>query len=431
MSPEYIGLIGVGILVVLLFMRMWVGLAMAVIGFLGYAAITSLKHALLVAGSVPYSAIANETVAAVPLFILMGVVVSNTGVSGDLYNAAYKWLGQLRGGLAISTVVACGGFAAMSGSSAATAATMGKVALPEMRKYNYDEKLSTGAVAAGGTIGILIPPSMGFILYGILTEESIGKLFVAGIIPGILEIVFYIAVIIILCRFDAMLGPAGPKTIITEKLAALKYTWPMLALFLLVMGGIYGGWFTPTEAGAIGAFGAIVISAITRKITRENLTASILEAARTTAMIVLIIAGAFILMKFMAVSRLPSWLADFVSGLPFPPMIILLLILCLYIILGMFLDIYAAILLTLPILFPVIVSLGFDPIWYGVIMVRVMEVGLITPPMGLNVFILAGATNAPLGTIFKGVVPFLIADILHIALLVAFPGISLLLVRAM
>ena len=228
-----------------------------------------------------------------------------------------------------------------------------------------------------------------------------------------------------------MLGPAGPKTSITEKLPALKNTWPMLVLFFLVMGGIYGGWFTPTEAGAIGAFGAIVISAITRKITRENLTASILEAARTTAMIVLIIAGAFILMKFMAVSRLPSWLADFVSGLPFPPMIILLLILCLYIILGMFLDIYAAILLTLPILFPVIVSLGFDPIWYGVVMVRVMEVGLITPPMGLNVFILAGATNAPLGTIFKGVVPFLIADILHIALLVAFPGISLLLVRAM
>ena len=228
-----------------------------------------------------------------------------------------------------------------------------------------------------------------------------------------------------------MLGPAGPKTGFKEKLAALKFTWPMLALFLIVMGGIYGGWFTPTEAGAIGAFGAIVISAITRKLNRDNLMASILEAARTTAMIVLIITGAFIFMKFMAVSRLPSWLADFVSSLPFPPMIILLLILCLYIILGMFLDIYAAILLTLPILFPVIVSLGFDPIWYGVIMVRVMEVGLITPPMGLNVFILAGATDAPLGTIFRGVIPFLIADILHILLLVVFPGISLVLVRAM
>jgi len=431
MSPEYIGLIGVGFLVVLLFMRMWVGLAMAVLGFLGYAAITSIKNALLVAGSVPYSALANEAVAAVPLFILMGVVVSNTGVSGDLYHAAYKWLGQLRGGLAMSTVVACGGFAAMSGSSAATAATMGKVALPEMKKYNYDEKLSTGAVAAGGTIGILIPPSMGFILYGILTEESIGKLFMAGIIPGILEILFYIAVIFILCRSNATLGPAGPQIGFMEKVAALKYTWAMLVLFLLVMGGIYGGWFTPSEAGAIGAFGAIVISAVSRKMTRENLVTSILEAARTTAMIVLIIAGAFIFMKFMAVSRLPSWLADFVAGLQLPPMVIMLLILLLYIILGMFLDIYAAILLTLPILFPVIVSLGFDPIWYGVVMVRVMEVGLITPPMGLNVFILAGATNTPLGIIFRGIVPFLIADILHIALLVAFPGISLFLVRMM
>jgi tripartite ATP-independent transporter DctM subunit len=331
----------------------------------------------------------------------------------------------------MSTVVACGGFAAMSGSSAATAATMGKVALPEMRKYGYDETLSTGSVAAGGTIGILIPPSMGFILYGILTEESIGKLFMAGIIPGILEILFYIAVIFILCRFNANLGPAGPQIGFVEKVAALKYTWAMLCLFLLVMGGIYGGWFTPSEAGAIGAFGAIVISAISGKMTRENMMASILEAARTTAMIVLIIAGAFIFMKFMAVSRLPSWLADFVAGLPFSPMVIMMLILLLYIILGMFLDIYAAILLTLPILFPVIVSLGFDTIWYGVVMVRVMEVGLITPPMGLNVFILAGATNAPLGIIFRGIVPFLIADILHIALLVAFPGISLFLVRMM
>jgi len=305
------------------------------------------------------------------------------------------------------------------------------VALPEMRKYNYDEKLSTGSVAAGGTIGILIPPSMGFILYGILTEESIGKLFMAGIIPGILEILFYIAVIFILCKSNPILGPAGPKTGFMEKLAALKYTWAMLALFLLVMGGIYGGWFTPSEAGAIGAFGAIVISAISRKITRENLVTSILEAARTTAMIALIIAGAFIFMKFMAVSRLPFWLADFVASIQLPPMIIMLLILFLYIILGMFLDIYAAILLTLPILFPVIVSLGFDPIWYGVVMVRVMEVGLITPPMGLNVFILAGATNTPLGVIFRGIVPFLIADVLHIALLVAFPGISLFLVRMM
>jgi C4-dicarboxylate transporter DctM subunit len=425
MSPEIVGLIGIGVLVVLLFLRMWIGIAMAVVGFLGFAYITSLKNALMIIGSVPYSAIANEAVAAVPLFILMGVVVSNTGVAGDLYQTAYKWLGQLRGGLAMSTVAACGGFAAISGSSMAAAATMGKVALPEMQKYHYDLRLSTGSVAAGGTIGILIPPSMGFILYGILTEISIGRLFMAGIIPGILEIVFYIGVIFVMCRFNPRLGPTGPQVSFREKLSSLKYTWAMLALFLLVMGGIYGGWFTPTEAGAVGAFGAIALSALAGKITRRNFFASILEAAQTTAMIILIIASAYIFMKFMAVSRLPDFLASYVGGLPFPPIIILLLIVFLYIILGMFLDIYAAILLTLPILFPVILSLGFDTIWYGVIMVRVMEVGLITPPMGLNVFILAGVSETPVGVIFRGVVPFIMADILHIALLLAFPALSL------
>lgn len=431
MSPELIGLIGVVVLVLLIFMRVWIGVAMAAVGFLGFAYITSLKNALLILGSVPYNYIANETIAAVPLFILMGVTVSNTGVASDLYRTAYKWLGQLRGGLAISTVVACGGFAAISGSSAATAATMGKMALPEMKKYNYDLKLAAGAVAAGGTIGILIPPSMGFILYGILTELSIGKLFMSGIIPGILEILFYVGVVIVMCRFNPRLGPAGPSVGFWEKLASLKYTWPMLVLFLLVMGGIYGGWFTPTEAGAVGAFGAIVISSIVRKLTRDNFFASALEAAQNTAMIVFLLAGAFIFMKFMAVSRLPDWLAGIAGGLAFPPLIILLLILLLYIVLGMFLDIISAIVLTLPVVFPVILSLGFDPIWYGVIMVRVMEVGLITPPVGLNAFILAGVTETPLGTIFRGVVPFIIADLLHIALLIAFPVLSLFLPSVM
>ena len=431
MSPEIVGLIGVALLVVLLFLRVWVGIAMLVIGFLGFAQITSLSNALMIIGATPYSAIANETVAAVPLFILMGVTVSNTGVAGDLYNTAYKWLGHLRGGLAMATVVACGGFAAISGSSSAAAATMGKLALPEMKKYRYDMKLATGSIAAGGTIGILIPPSMGFILYGILTEESIGMLFMAGIIPGILEVVFYIGVVFILCQFNPKLGPAGPKIRFGEKLSSLRYTWAMLALFLLVMGGIYGGWFTPTEAGAVGAFGAMVISVIARKMTRKNFLASILEAAQTTAMIVLLIAGAFVFMKFMAVSRLPDFLATYIAGLPFSPLVILLLIILLYIVLGMFLDIFAAILLTLPVLFPVALSLGFDPIWYGVIMVRVMEVGLITPPMGLNVFILAGVTETSLGTIFRGVVPFVIADFLHIALLVSVPALSLFLPSVM
>jgi C4-dicarboxylate transporter DctM subunit len=425
MSPEWIGLIGVLLLVVLLFMRVWVGTVMAVVGFLGFAYITSFHSALQIIGAVPFSTIANETVASVPLFILMGVVVSNTGVAGDLYHTAYKWFGQFRGGLAMSTVMACGGFAAISGSSQATVATMGKVALPEMEKYGYDSRMATGAVAAGGTIGILIPPSMGFILYGILTEESIGKLFMAGIIPGLLEVLFYIGVVYILCWRNPLLGPAGPKTSFREKVASLKHTWAMLALFLLVMGGIYGGWFTPTEAGAVGAFGAIVISAIAGKFTRKNFLASVLEAAQTTAMMVYILASAFIFMKFMAISRLPDLLANYISGLPFSSMHILMLIIFLYIVLGMFLDGPSAIVLTLPVLFPVILSLGFDPIWYGVLMVRVIEVGLITPPMGLNVFILSGVTKQPLGIIFRGIVPFFIADILHIILLILVPWVSL------
>ncbi|MFC1820870.1 TRAP transporter large permease [Thermodesulfobacteriota bacterium] len=268
-------------------------------------------------------------------------------------------------------------------------------------------------------------------LYGILTEISIGKLFMAGIIPGILEVVFYIGAVFVMCRLNPQLGPVGSKTGIKEKLVSLKYTWAILVLFLLVMGGIYGGWFTPTEAGAVGAFGAIVISGITGKVTGKNFFASILEAAQTTAMIVLLIASAFVFMKFMAVSRLPDFIANYIAGLPFSPIVVLLLIILLYIVLGMFLDIFAAILLTLPILFPVILSLGFDPIWYGVLMVRVMEVGLITPPMGMNVFILAGVTDTPLGTIFRGVVPFVIADIFHIALLVMVPAISLFLPNVM
>lgn len=431
MSPETIGLIGVGVLIVLLFFRVWVGIAMALVGFLGFAWIVGFKHAFLIMGSVPYAAISDETVASVPLFILMGVVVSNTGIAKDLYRTAYQWLGHLRGGLAMATVVACGGFAAISGSSPATAATMGKVAMPEMEKYRYDRKLTAGAIAAGGTIGILIPPSMGFILYGILTEESIGKLFMAGILPGILEILFYVAAIFILCRFRPSLGPTGPRVAFLNKLKSLKYTWAMLCLFILVIGGIYGGWFTPTEAGAMGAFGAIVVSFIAGKITRENFAAAILEAAQTTAMIVMIITGAFIFMKFMAVSRLPDLLAGWLGGLPFPPLVILILIIMLYIFLGTFLDAPSALVLTLPILYPVILSLGFDPIWYGVIMVRVIEVGLITPPMGMNAFVLSGTTNTPLSIIFRGVVPFIVADILHIALLIAFPGISLFLPSVM
>jgi C4-dicarboxylate transporter DctM subunit len=425
MSPEIIGLIGIIFMVILLFSRMWVGLAMAFVGFIGYLYLADVESAFVTLGSLPYARVAFYPISAVPLFILMGTIVSSTGVAGDLYNTAYKWIGQLRGGLAMASVFACAGFAAVSGSSAAGAATMGKVALPEMKKYNYDESLATGCIAAGGTMGILIPPSLGFILYGILTEQSVGKLFMAGIFPGILEVIFYIVTIFILCKFTASLGPPGPKTSIKEKIVSLKNTWHMIILFLLVIGGIYIGIFTPTEAGAVGAFGALLISAVSRRLTIRNFLDSIMDTGLTTAMVLFLMIGAYVFIRFLAVSQLPFALGDFVAGLSMPKYAIIAAIVVFYIIVGMFLDIFSSIILTLPIIYPVILAMDFDPIWLGVIIVRVMEIGLITPPVGMNVFVLAGATDVPLSVIFRGIVPFVIADILHVVLLVAFPAISL------
>ena len=425
MSPEMTGLLGIVVLIVLIFLRIWIGAVMVLVGIVGYGILAGWDMAVIVAGTEPYSNIAFYPITVIPLFILMGSVVSNTGVAGDLYNTAYTWIGKLRGGLAMATTMACCAFAAICGSSAATAATMARVALPEMKKHNYDMKMAAGSVAAGGTMGILIPPSMGFILYGILCEVSIGKLFMAGIIPGILEAVFYMITIWIMCKWRPHLGPPGESTTIKQKVVSLKGTWAMLVLFVLVMGGIYMGIFTPTEAGAVGAFGSIVISFISRKLTWPNLRGSVVETAQTTAMIVFMIVGAFMLMRFLAISKLPFFIGDLVAGLPVGRMWIMIAIIVMYIILGCFLDIYAAIILTCPIIFPAVIALNFDVIWFGVIMVRVMEMGLITPPMGMNVFIMASVSDVPIGTIFRGVVPFIIADILHVALLVAVPSLSL------
>jgi C4-dicarboxylate transporter DctM subunit len=431
MSSEIVGLIGVLVLVLFLFSGMWIGLAMLFVGFWGLVYLEGFGRALGVLGTLPYSSVASYSLSVVPLFIFMGVMVSNTGLSGALYNAAYKSMGQLRGGLAMATVFACCAFGAICGSSTATAVTMGKVALPEMKRYKYDDRLATGSVAAGGTMGILIPPSIGFILYGIITQESIGKLFMAGIIPGILQALFYAVTIWIICRINPKMGPEGEKTSIREKFVSLKAIWPVLALFMLVMGGMYTGIFTPTEGGAVGAFGAIVISFVTRRLTVGNFVQSMLETGQTAAIIILLIVGAFVFSHFMAVSRFPMMLSEFTVGLHVSKYAVLTLIIFMYIILGMFLDIMSAIILTTPIFFPVILALGFDPIWYGVIMVRMMEIGLITPPVGMNVYVLGGVTDVPMKTIFRGVVPFVVADMFHLALLVAVPILSLLLPKAM
>jgi tripartite ATP-independent transporter DctM subunit len=364
----------------------------------------------------------------VPLFILMGYFAFFSGISHDLYRAANIWLGRLRGGLAMGTVVGCAGFAACCGSSVATGATMAAVALPEMRRYGYADSLSTGSLGAGGTIGILIPPSICFVVYGIITEQSIGKLFLAGIFPGIMEAVFYVLTISLLCRLKPELAPMrseAPATV-KEKLSALGNIWAVVLLFVLVMGGIYGGIFTPTEAGAVGSFGALVLVMVKGRFNRPNLTHALSESAQTTAMVFFIFIGATIFGYLLAVSQLPMQIAAWVAALPLNRYAILTGILLIFTVLGTVMDTLAIIMLVVPIVFPAILKLGFDPIWFGVIMARISEIGLITPPVGLNVYVIKGvAKDVPLSTIFKGIVPFLIADIVGVVVLIAFPQISL------
>ena len=431
MSAEFVGILGIAAVVFLLITRMWIGLAMATVGFFGLVYLRGLDSAFGVLGTVPYKYIAFYPISAIPLFVFMAMIISNSGISGVLFKTAHTWLGQLRGGLAMAGILASGGLAAIMGDSVAEVVTMSQVAVPEMRKYKYDDQLATGSIAAGGTLGILIPPSLGFILYGILTEQSVGLLFMAGILPGILLTALFLITIWIITIKNPSAGPRGPKTSLKDKVVSLRGTWHMLLLFLLIIGGIYGGIFTPTEAGGVGAFGAIVISAVSRRLTFKILVDSLNEATKITAMIMLLIAGAFILMKFLAISKLPFMLAQTISGLDMPPFAVFIGIIILYVILGMFLDIFSAIVLTIPVIFPLVLEMGFDPIWFGVIMVLVMEMGLITPPVGLNVFALAGVTRIPLHVIFRGILPFFVAMLVCIILLALFPQIALFLPRLM
>jgi tripartite ATP-independent transporter DctM subunit len=427
MSPEVVGIIGLAFLFFFLAIRMPVGFAMALIGLSGFIFLVSSEGGLTMAARATWGQFSSYHFSVVPLFILMGQFSFFSGISSRLYKSAYNWLGHMRGGLAMATVGACAGFAAICGSSTATVATMGAVALPEMKKYKYDMGLATGSIAAGGSMGILIPPSVILIIYGIMTEQSIGKLFAAGFIPGLLEAFLYIVTISIICRLNPNLGPRGPKISLKSKITGLwGGTAETLAIFALVIGGLFGGWFTPTEAAGVGAFAVMGMSIIMRRLNVKGFTDSIYTTTRTTAMIMIIVLGAIIFNKFIAVTRVPFALADYVVGLNLPPLVIMGMIIIVYLIGGCFMDALGLILLTVPIFFPVAVKLGFNPIWFGIIITRVSEIGVITPPVGMNVFVMKGvAPDIPLVTIFRGIFPFLLADVVSVILLVLIPQISL------
>ena len=426
MNPGVIGAIGIGALFVLLFSGLPVGFLLALLGLIGFSYLTTFGAGANLIAKDFFSNFSAYSLTVIPMFIFMGQIAFYSGTSQRLYDFAYKMVGQLRGGLAMATTVACAGFAAICGSTNATAATMGTVAIPEMKRYHYDPKLATGCVAAGGSLGILIPPSVIFIVYGVMTQQSIGKLFVAGILPGILLTGLFIATIYILCRRNPNLAPPGPRVSLKEKLASLSELAETIILFALVMGGLFTGFFTPTEAGAVGAGGALIIALARRKLTWQGFKASILDTTKLSCMVMVIVTGAAVFGHFLAVTRIPFNLATWVAGLPIPPTAVIALIIISYLIGGCFIDSLALILLTVPIFFPVITTLGYDPIWFGVIIVLVTQIGVISPPLGTNVYIISGvAKDVPLGTIFRGVIPFLIALIVCTAIIVAFPQVAL------
>ncbi|SDY61145.1 TRAP transporter large permease [Citreimonas salinaria] len=426
MTPVLAGIVGIAIMFLMLAFGMPIGFAMGLVGAVGFGLLISFHAAVIKVGVIAFDLATNYAIGTVPLFLFMAHVLFASGIGQDLYDFAARMLGHRRGGLAMATVGASAGFASVNASSLATTATMGLVALPEMRKHGYSLSLASGSVAAGGTIGSLIPPSGMFIIYGILTETSIGDMFAAGIIPGILLALFYMVVIGLRCRLDPAAGPAGPRYSWSERLSGLRRTVDVIVLFVFVMGGILWGWFTPTEAGAMGAFGALVIAGARRRLSLESLKLAVFDTLRTTGMIFGILFGALVFNAFVTVTTIPLNLVGWVSQVALPPLAVLLIILLLYFFLGMILDASAMMTLTVPLFFPLVTGLGYDAVLFGVLVVRMTEIALITPPVGMNVYVLAGvARDIPLPTIFRGTAPFVVADVLHVALLLAVPALVL------
>ncbi|WP_108126151.1 TRAP transporter large permease [Saccharospirillum mangrovi] len=432
MSNELIGVLGIVALFALLLARIPVAFAIFAVGFVGVSILDSTSSALNLLASETFTVASNAELIVIPLFILMGNVATETGMSRRLYDAAYALIGSIRGGLASATVVGCAGFSALCGSSVASALTMGRVSLSEMDRYQYSAKLSTGAVAAGGTLGILIPPSTGFVIYAILTQQSIGRLFLAGVVPGILLSVLFVLLITVLATLRPALAPKGPSTNLEEKLRGLGGAIPILVVILVTIGGIYTGIFSPVEAAAVGAGLVILYGAVTRQLGWRALWRASQNAILTTATVMLILIAAHLLNPFLALSHIPRTFGEFLVGLNLGAYGTLIIILLCYLVLGCFLEGFAMLVLTMPIFFPVIMALGFDPIWFGVLVVLTLEMGLISPPVGVNVFIVKSvAPGVALKDIFLGVMPFWLVMILAVAVLVAVPDLVLFLPNTM
>ena len=427
-----IGSIGFVALFVLLFLGAPIAFGLLLVGFIGFAMLQGLDPALSMVGQIAFTTVLNEELSVIPLFILMGGFVAVSRLSDDLYAAANAFLGHLRGGLAMATVVACAGFASVCGSSFATAATMCKVALPPMRRYGYADTLAAGSIASGGTLGIMIPPSVPMLIYGIITRTDVGKLFIAGVLPGLLGTVLYISSVFVMTQRNPALGPPGTRSSAAERWRALTHIWAVVALFVFIIGGIYVGIFTPTEAAGAGAFAGFVYALWRRSLSWRGLLGVLLDSARTTATIFFLLIGAFVYSNFIDIAGVPKELARWIGDTTLAPVMVIVIIIAIYIVLGCILDSMSMLFLTVPLFFPIVAALGYDLVWFGIIVVTVIEISLITPPVGLNVFVLHHVQpDISTPTIFRGVMPFVAADIVRVSLLVLFPSIALVLPRLM
>lgn len=430
MSPEIIGLSGFIIVVALILLRVPIGVAMAIVGMIGTWVLNGWQMLAYAIGTAPFNAVSSYSLSVLPLFIMMGVIASNSDISRKIFLGANAAFGHVRGGLALATIGACAGFGAICGSSLATSATMTKVALPEMKRYEYDMRLASASVAAGGTLGVMIPPSLALALYGLLTQTSIGSLYLAGILPGLLGLALYGAAVLWVVLRNPAAGPSGAHQAFRQRLTAVLSIWDVAILFVVVLGGMFTGLFSPTEAAAVGVIGALVVAASRRMLSLDVLRRTLAETASTMGMIFLILVGATIFGFFIDLSDLPRRMVEIVTGLDVAPMVVLLIIITAYVLMGCVLDSISMMLLTLPFIFPVVQQLGFDAVWFGILMVTAIEIGLITPPMGMNLFVVqASQPGLNLITIIRGIVPFVVADLVRLALLILFPAISLALLK--